>query len=457
MTQPRQVLLGRVGSTPESPATLEEGEDAFRLYPDKAFESLRQVIPLPTDNGALALSADPQHAAADWSPRTLWGLHEGQPFTIFSANMRVSAGLGFKPAYSAQYILWGAHVEGSDAEATAVRLRFSFPPTGWAEQGAVNTAAGVLSAWVDDNNVDGLQWTPSTPHTMDDFKGGFPQVFTTLFRLWTGKATSVTELQLHIKGIGWCELARVGDGGPIKQVYGSLLTLDDLTLEVVGQWLTRSDQLGPIPFMVFPGDMALQVQAFVISSALEGLHRRLHPDEARRGFQEVPKAELKNAKKAAKRHGVEALDPAPEYVKDVETAFAQAVGHVEELTFAERIKHIVGSLSEVAPGLLGPSSEGWIKSLKDIRNTQAHALTNHDDFNQAEVSLYYVVSRTGRWVLRLRLLQELASDDQLGAALRRSSDFLHTLADIDEEEYWPDFSTYDAFQAASSKTIGESS
>ncbi|MFC0248260.1 MULTISPECIES: HEPN domain-containing protein [Citricoccus] len=457
MTEPRQVLLGRVGSTPESPATLEEGEGAFRLYPEKAFESLRQVIPLPTDNGALALSADPQHAAADWSSRTLWGLREGQPFTVFSANMRVGTTLGMKPVYSAHSILWGAHVEDSSVEATAVRLRFSFPPTGWAEQGSVITAAGALSAWVEDNHVDGLEWRPSAPHSIDDFKGGFPQVFTTLFHLWTDKINKVTELQVCIEDVGWCELARIDDGGPVKHVSEPLLSLDSLTLDIVGQWLNRSDQLGPIPFMVFPGDLALQVEAFVVASALEGTHRRLHPDEVRRGLQEVPKAELKRAKKAAKKAGVEALDPSPEYVKDVEAAFAQAVGHVEELTFAERIEHIVGRVSEVAPGLLGPSSEGWIKSLRDIRNTQAHALTKHDDFNQAEVSLYYVMSRTGRWVLRIRLLQELVSDDQLGAALRRSSDFLHTLADIDEEKYWSDFSTYDAFQDANLKTIEEPS
>lgn len=450
LTEPRRVLLGLSGTSPETPATLEEEDDAFRLRPDEAFEDLRQVISLPGANDrAVALSGDPRLVAADWAPRTLWGMNEGRPFTVFSANMRANTVpfTGFKPIYSAQSILWGVQVEGPDSKATAVRLRFNFSPTGWSDEDPVDTDSGRLRAWLGERQVDGLEWEPSSPQTIENLMGGFPQVFTTLFHLWTGKPKSVTGIQVHIEGVGWCDLTRIGDGGSVKQVYSPFLDLNQLTLKIVGKWLSMADQLGPIPFMVFPGNLVLQVDAFVVASALEGLHRRLHPEEKRFEW-DVSNSKLDKAKKAARTAGVETLQPTVESKEAVQRAFREAVGHVEDLTFTERVTRLVNRCADLVPGLLGPSADDWTEDLKEVRNTQSHALPKHDGFGQDQVSLYYVMSRTGRWLLRIRLLLELVDDAHMRTALRQSSDFTMTLADLDLEEYWPDYSAYDAFYAA---------
>lgn len=83
--------------------------------------------------------------------------------------------------------------------------------------------------------------------------------------------------------------------------------------------------------------------------------------------------------------------------------------------------------------------------MKVLRNVQSHGLKTHDAFGDTEVSQYYVMAASGRWVLKILLLLELVEEEQLELALRGSERFMYSLANIDRENYWEDFSTYGRF------------
>lgn len=372
----------------------------------------------------------------------LWGFEGARPFTVLDARMRVGFDLLLQK-YEATHILWDAHIRGFDTPAEAVRIALPIRWTGWANEEPVRMDDGHVSAW-SDGNQPGLVWVPDKPNTVRNFTQRFPPIVTTLFQLWTGNKTTPCTIQIRIENVGWCTLKSTLV--PSASLTQPLLGLDKLTLLVVSKWLLMQHILGPLPFMAVHDGTVLQVDTQMLATALEGSHRRLNPGAKR--FQGlVSNGLLNRARKAATEAAVAVLTGTVT-AADAKLAYNEALGHVTEPSYAARIAELLPGIERVAPGLLGPSISAWIDDMKDLRNVQGHGLKTHDDFGETEISRYYVLASSGRWVLKILLLLELIDEEHIALALLESEQFKLALANIDREMYWKDFSAHGYFLEA---------
>lgn len=444
MDEQRRVLLGVPGKEPATPAFLDVQDDRYVLRPEKWVEEPQQVkINRKNDTVVSIDFGNRLGVVADFQPRILWGFENGRPFSILDARMIVDSNFNLSwpsQTYEASNILWDAHIEGFDSPAEAVRITFPIPWHGWNNQETVFLDEGHLSAW-SDTNLPGLVWEPAEPSTVHKLTQQFPTIVTTLFHLWTEKETSACLIEVRIENVGWCRIKSTT--GPSTTFARPLLVLNKLTLEVVGRWLSMAPTLGPVPFMAVHTGAPLQADAQMLATALEGLHRRLHPD-AKRFQPPVSKGNLTRARRAAVQAAIEVLDGAVDEVV-AKAAYSEALGHIGDLSYAARITEMLPRVERVAPGLLGPSRSSWIKDMKDLRNIQSHGLQNHDDFGDTEIGQYYVLASSGRWVLKILLLLEITGEEHLRLALKDSDRFMYSLANIDREKYWAGYSAYSHF------------
>lgn len=439
----RRVLLGKPGQEPTTPATLDVADELFHLRPEKWIEEPRQLN-LRRSNGQLTFDlGNPRGVVADFEPRPLWGLYDGRPFTVLDARMSVEVGGSILPRqiYEAGCILWDAHIEGPYSPAKAVRIAFLLRRAGWANEDPITSDQGRLSAWSQENRP-GLTWEPSGTYTAHDLTQRFPPILTTLLHLWTGEPTSVCAIHLRLEEVGWCTLELLHD--PTENSNRSFLDLNKLGLRVVANWLMQAQCLGPLPFLAVGNVGPLQSDAQMLATALEGLHRRLNPT-ATRFTASVTRKQLNRARHQASGAAVAALDGIVDATV-AKKAYDEALSHVNQPSYAERLAKMLPRIEMLAPGLLGPSLTDWIADMKDLRNVQSHGLQNHDDFGEDEISRYYVMASSGRWALKILLLLALTDDDeQMKSALRNSDQFMYTLANIDRETYWKSFSAYQKF------------
>lgn len=451
MAEQRRVRIGTAGTEPETWATLEATGDSFVLHPEEWIESPQQVGITRAADGRITswTEGNRQGAVADFKPRPLWGDSDGEPFTVLDARMSTETAWMYLPAqvYEAGSILWGGHVEAEESPAEAIRVAFSIRGAGWGDADPVQIEQGHISPWSSDHGP-GLTWEPNDPQAIYVLRQRFPPILQALLQLWTEGQTEVRAVQVRIPGAGWCTVE--SPGSPTKSPPRSLLPLAGLDMGLVTTWLELAAELGPIPFMALGDKAPLQSEAQLIATALESLHRRLHPD--RRRFQATENQRNK-ARRAAVAAAAEVLkDTAEEDV--VRKAYREALGHVQDPSYAERLAELLPQVQMAAPGLLGPSLSVWIKDMGQVRNTQSHGLKRDDELGEAGISRYYVLASSGRWALKILLLLQLVSPDALRAALWDSDRFMYALANIDREHYWPEFSAYTHF-SASAKEAGQ--
>jgi len=130
----------------------------------------------------------------------------------------------------------------------------------------------------------------------------------------------------------------------------------------------------------------------------------------------------------------------------VRQRFTSALGFINEPSYAERLTELLTPVLDVAPGLVGPDVGGWIKAITALRNDQSHQLDPTSTFEKADISEYLVLSVTGRWALRIRLLLELVTPNEMRKALHESTPFAYALATVDTEKLWPNYSALTTFR-----------
>lgn len=445
MAEQRRVRIGTVGTEPTTWATLEAADDSFVLRPEEWIEPPQQIDVLRAADGRVTgfSEGNRRGVVADFKPRPLWGDMDGEPFTVLDARMSTETALMFLPAqvYEAGSILWGAHVEAEEFPAEAIRVAFSIRGAGWADSDPVQIEQGHISPWSSDHGP-GLAWEPNEPQAIYVLRQRFPPILQALLQLWTEGKAEVRAVQVRIHGAGWCTVEY--PESPVKAPPRSLLPLAVLDMGLVATWLELAAKLGPIPFLALGDKAPLQPEAQLIATALEGLHRRLHPE--RRRFQ-ASENQLKKARRAAVAAAVEVLKGTLE--EDVvRKAYREALGHVRDPSYAGRLAELLPQVQATAPGLLGPSLSAWIKDMGEVRNTQSHGLKRDDELGESGISRYYVLASSGRWALKILLLLQLVSADTLRSALWDSDRFMYALANMEREHYWPDFSPYDHFSLA---------
>lgn len=172
-----------------------------------------------------------------------------------------------------------------------------------------------------------------------------------------------------------------------------LLTRDHLGLEEVARWLAKIPTLSPVPQLV-AGVMAatsqrtLENQLLDLATAAEGLHRRLHPDQS-----------VMNAVAAREvRHAARDAVPA-----EVKNRVSDALLHLSEPTYRERLQTLVDEGSAAVPGLV-PAPDKWIGAIVGHRVGSAHQLASGSD--GSGVRQLWALLNSLRWTLTALLLSE---------------------------------------------------
>lgn len=434
--------------------TLEiDDEQNFRLKLDQFMEMPRQVNRV---GDAFAYSTEPEHIVADYQPRTIHGeLADGTRISLLGAHMEPG------PTYSMHFQIYtgetcivGEHLADDFAPVNGIRWAWNVALSCFAESAPSETVdgplAGSLSFWApkgQDGNQGGLAFTAAEPVPLRDLRQYVQASSGQLIGLWGGRHKHrvprplLTEI---LVGDKWrsCMGPADGDGERIKT---ALLPLRELCLNTFAVWIPFARSIDPFPYMANADIPTLQVRAQVLATALEGIHNRL--DSANKPFATVTKKSLTRARKAACEAGVGSLEVDGFTDKAfAETRFMDSLGHVNDVTYYDRVFSLATAISQIAPGLCGPDLARWAGMIMDIRNEQSHQ--SREDFQETNVSEYFVAVQTTQWVLSLRILRKLVKPNRLHAALLESKTFLFTLANIDAEGLWPGYSALETFRDA---------
>jgi hypothetical protein len=199
----------------------------------------------------------------------------------------------------------------------------------------------------------------------------------------------------------------------LLDVHEVLLTRLNLGVGHLAAWLDAAAALRPIPSLVAEvattPDRTLENQLLEMAIAAEGLHRRLRPNERAMSHAEANKA---------RRLGRDAV--APELRQKVNDALL----HLEEPIYAERLHFLTDLVREAVPGATGATEE-WERRIKAVRNGFAHRIAPRSQASGAaagdgEWHEYLVLLRTLRWILTgVLLLQTGLEPGQLGMRLQQ--------------------------------------
>jgi hypothetical protein len=428
----------------------------FRLELEKWAVPATQVK-TTNRNGAIqtTISGDPALVAADHAQRVLFGtLDDGLPITLLDAHMDIDL-VPFSQVFTGYRYVIGARIDDAHVPVIAIRMALDLPMwnAGWLDDEPVrvmtDAPTGTLSPWRH-GRAPGFTFTLDSPIALIEAIQGIVGSLSQLVTLWTAEPAHQLAIQFQLVADGdWLEHSEpFHKDSAWRHTY--LLEPADLTLAIAASWLTLSEQLGPLPFIATADLEVLQVHALVLSTALEGVHRRLHP--ASRPFHPLSKRAVRKAMDTARDAALEALAQAE--WPDLDGARARlstTLNHVDQMTYQERLTDLLAPVLAVAPGLAGPDPAAWISAMKRVRNDQSHQLNSVNLFYDEQVSEYYVLTTSGKWVLHLSLLLQIAPVSDLRDALAASQKFHFALANIDTEPYWPAWSALRAFRDAITK------
>lgn len=451
----KSVHLSKPGNDRKVEADVARSRGMFTFEAKEWLEQPEQVSrEHDPESGTVTMTHWGRHEiVADYKPRVLWGEHEGEPFTVLDARMRIKSGPYVLPiqTYEAYSLLRGAHVHEYEAPAEAVRVAFNINHAGWTHGEPIDIPNGRISPWAT-SEAAGLIWEPKETETelqsIHYLSQRFIPLVQVLLELWTGEKIGIQAVDIYLPEMGWCSLES-GRDHSTKPPRHPLLNMSDLAMETLAQWLQLVPQLGALPFLAVADRVQLQPQAQVMTTALEGLHERLHPETYR--FT-ASKSQRRKAIRSAAKEAAKVLTESGVDEKIAEQAYREALTQAHRPTFIARLEELVPGVEVTAPGLMGPSTLEWIRDIRDLRNTLNHGADKDDNFGEPEISRYYVLSESAKWVLRIRLLLELVHEKGLMTALWRYDRFMFALANIDRERYWPNFSAYDHFLEVVRKT-----
>ncbi|MDP9936863.1 hypothetical protein J2T11_003231 [Paenarthrobacter nicotinovorans] len=401
---------------------------------------------------ALQFSNDPAHIAADFSPRVILGrLDDGSLVTFMDAHMQPGPEFSIQTSqrFTGKQRLHGAHVSGEEQGITAIRWTWPIPESAisWAAESEVaGPVPGRIGPWSHGGNA-GLSFSSQEISSLSTLTQEIQLSSAQLLGLWTQKKPPGPLLtEVFIEDHGWCMYVPRGDEEQGILRRSSFLPLGDLTVEHLATWLPFAAKIDPFPYIANSRSGVIQVDAQVLVTALEGLHRRLHAKT--RPFQELSAGAVKRAMDEARAAGVKAL--ADEGFSDDVMAnemLGNVLNHVDQPTYHQRIVQLAAPVCEIAPGICGPDLDLWVKIVKKIRNDQSHQLVSR--FGGTEFSSYFVAMISCRWILTLRILLEVTDSNELKAAISKAQNFMFALANMDEEHLWDPPGALDTFREGS--------
>lgn len=401
------------------------------------------------------LSNDPAKLAADYWPRDVLGMLEtGEPISLMGALMQRPYGPFAYQRFEVPSFVRGAHLHGRNDVIEGIRWRWRIPPpaVAWAKNPAAHVdgeVAGELLPWCDDHDA-GLQLLLENPHPLDATLTRTREYSSQLIGLSCFGApprATLTEVRVNKE---WYEYETPEEDPQLQPLTG-LMPLGELTLAVFAAWLPKAERVHPFPFMLNSLTGILQLDALILGTLLEGLHRSLQSKKER------PLAGISNnaveraadvGRKAAladlERQGCLNLEVADKLLKE-------SLAHINEPNYHDRVMALLKPVHKLIPSLFGPDLSDWVERTKTIRNAQSHQFRL--TFDEDKIRQYYVFMASCRWAATLRILLEVLSETQIEEALKRSRTFHSALAHIDREGLWPGFSALQAFRFAEKERV----
>jgi ApeA N-terminal domain 1 len=353
-------------------------------------------------------------------PITMQGrLDSGESVTLVNAQNWGDPGRPFgSPRYQAHYAIVGErHTSGPEQLFSAMRFRFGDPYwLGHLQSGEAAAAGGNGSTLSIEGADDGnwLLYTSATPLTLQRLETMVESACLTLAELALDQGFEARDTWVRInEGDAWLRVYGPGANTPPKEFdYRTLLPREELTLERFANWIPINDTLDGIGRVAGrPLEGFLETQALLVTTLLEGLHRRLHKTFQQSKFPGAPPSALDSVKQAARRAAKAKaadrndpnLDP-----QQVHTAVMKSISHFDDVEYIDRATDVVTRVSPALPELTEALSVADLaEHMKKSRNEMAHQLLREEKEPLAARHLrWLIVTHTTPWLLRGLLLLE---------------------------------------------------
>ena len=379
--------------------------------------------PLPAfEQGDLAGAMKAGAAASVARSRaiTIWGdLETGEPVTVFDA--RNVGGFGPSANYLAPMALVGARVTHDQRYRT---VRFILDDRAWlshlrdGESSEVNDDHSVLAVEGSDNG-NWLVYTSAVPETLTQLEIRVVTSCLALAQLALmpdrGHDLCTRAMQLQIdRNNRWLPVyAPAVCAQPAQPRLDTLLPRTELTIDRFAAWIELNDKFDGLAWAVARrmDGVAVQLQVQLLTSLVEGFHRRLAPKSEQAVFPDADKATLAQIREVATQAAVneaarQGVDP-----QEIGTRVSSALGHLNDKSFRERAEQIVAEVCAAVPEI-GVSITRLGARLSEPRNTFAHQLPV-DGKLAARVDRWIVLSRLIPWLLRALLLLNVGVDPRV--------------------------------------------
>jgi hypothetical protein len=417
---------------PETPGVRERGEFTAEVGEEPAISLNGALVPdfQPTTTfiqGDIAsmLAVHAERSVAEFQPITVHGqLDSGESITLLDAR---NHGTRHAPRYIGQAVVFDALVS-PDEVYTAIR--FNVGHVLWlshltdGESAVVDEGESTLGVESSDAG-NWLVYESSNAATLRELE----------IRVISG-CLALMHLVLHPDAretLVACETqVRCDPDGPWLNVRGpmfsaehgafqadTLLPASELTIERFAGWIPLNDHLDGLSWAVAtPLEVPVQAETQVLTSLIEGLHRRLPFEQS--AFPNVPEDTLATALKSIRRAATDAaeakarelqidgLDPAL-----VSELVRRAVGHVGEVSYRDRARDVIAKVTDAVPEI-DESVKNLPGRLTDPRNLFAHQLPQHSAKKKTPLeerwNHWTAISTITPWLLRLLLLLNMGVD-----------------------------------------------
>lgn len=190
-----------------------------------------------------------------------------------------------------------------------------------------------------------------------------------------------------------------------------LLPAEELTIERLATWIATYDKLDGLAWPIAkPAQVPLQEQVQVVTSLVEGLHRRLPFQQTRiLGTDKTATRRIREAAVAAAvEHARKEADIDPAVVEEL---VRNAMNHVGDVSFNDRATAIVTQVSGAVPEFT-TAVPNLVFHIKKARNDFAHHL-QYKEQNQPLAVRYVrwtLIATITPWLLRALLLLHAGFD-----------------------------------------------
>jgi hypothetical protein len=398
-----------------------------------------------TDGGGLVYANGAAGGVQASLPITMQGrLQSGESVTLVNAQNWGDPGFPFgSPRYQAHYAVVGErHTSGPDQLFSAMRFRFGDRYWLGHLQGGESAAVGEDGSTLSVESADDGNWllyTPATPLTLERFEMTVQSGCLTLAELALDQAFAARDTWVRISGEDdWLIVHGPGANTPPRERdYRTLLPREELTLERFAEWIPINDTLDGLGRVAGqPLEGFLETQTLLVTTLLEGIHRRLPNLFQQSKFAGASGSALDSVKQAA-RHAARSraadrndanLDP-----QQVHAAVMKSVSRFEDVEYVDRAIDVITRVSPALPELTESLAVADLaERMKKSRNEMAHQLLREErESTTARYLRWLIVTHTTPWLLRgLLLLEAGVEPGVLNFHHRGNSRYLSACANV---------------------------